>query len=138
MKLYHLYVSGILYGKLNFDSHPVSIRKLDIATGNLLPWEPLSEADNNFYKSFTKIDLLKLSSQFSNYEQSLTGSGEICASLPEGDERYTSEDGSWYLQRDIKFPNNKLMEHGSLIAVCCSAREMISLLVREGDEDKTV
>lgn len=138
MKLYHLYVSGILYGKLNFDSQPVSISKLDIASGTLLPWEPLSESDNAFYKSFTKIDLLKLSRQFSDYENTLLGSGEICASLPEGDERYTSEDGSWYLQRDIKFPNNKLMEHGSLIAVCCSAREMISLLVREGDEDKTV
>ena len=57
MKLYHLYVSGILYGKLNFDSHPVSIRKLDIATGNLLPWEPLSQKlIITFMKSFTKID----------------------------------------------------------------------------------
>lgn len=138
MKHYHLYVSGILYGKVKFDTNPVSVSKLDISTGNLCPWEPLTEADNQFYKSFTKIDLLKLSRHFSDYEQGLSGAGERCVSLPEGSERYTSDDGVWYLQRDMKFPNNKLMENGRLIAVCCAAREMISLLVREGDEDKTV
>ncbi|MFR1831648.1 MAG: CocE/NonD family hydrolase [Lachnospiraceae bacterium] len=138
MKLYHLYVSGILYGKVKFDTDPVSVSKLDISTGTLCPWEPLTEADNQFYKTFTKIDLLKLSQYFSDYEQGLSGTGECFASLPEGPERYTSDDGAWYLQRDIKFPNNKLMENGHLIAVCCSAREMISLLVLEGQEDKTV
>lgn len=138
MKLYHLYVSGILYGKLNFDTQPVSISKLDFASGTLGSWEPLSESDNQFYKNFAKIDFLKLSRQISQYESLLSGTGEISASLPDGDERYTSEDGSWYLQRDIKFPNNKLMENGRLLAVCCSAREMISLLVLEGQEDKTV
>ena len=131
MKLYHLYVSGILYGKLNFDTQPVSISKLDFASGTLGSWEPLSESDNQFYKNFAKIDFLKLSRQISQYESLLSGTGEISASLPDGDERYTSEDGSWYLQRDIKFPNNKLMENGRLLAVCCSAREMISLLVLE-------
>jgi hypothetical protein len=63
MKLYHLYVSGILYAELDFDTQPISIQKLDIASGKLLPWETLSEEDNAFYKSFTKIDLLKLSHQ---------------------------------------------------------------------------
>lgn len=138
MKLYDLYVSGILYGKLNFEAQPVSISKLDIASGTLGAWEPLSESDNQFYKSFTKIDFLKLSRQISQYESLLSGTGEFSASLSEGDERYTSEDGLWYLQRDIKFPNNKLMEKGQLLAVCCSAREMISLLVLEGQENKTV
>lgn len=56
MKLYHLYVSGILYAELDFDTQPISIQKLDIASGKLLPWETLSEEDNAFYKSFTKID----------------------------------------------------------------------------------
>ena len=30
MKLYHLYVSGILYAELDFDTQPISIQKLDI------------------------------------------------------------------------------------------------------------
>ena len=37
MKLYHLYVSGILYAELDFDTQPISIQKLDIASGKLLP-----------------------------------------------------------------------------------------------------
>lgn len=49
MKLYHLYVSGILYAELDFDTQPISIQKLDIASGKLLPWETLSEEDNAFY-----------------------------------------------------------------------------------------
>ena len=71
MKLYHLYVSAILYAELDFDTQPISIQKLDIASGKLLPWETLSEEDNAFYKSFTKIDLLKLSHQLHSYEQKL-------------------------------------------------------------------
>ena len=56
---------------------PISIQKLDIASGKLLPWETLSEEDNAFYKSFTKIDLLKLSHQLHSYEQKLVGDGEV-------------------------------------------------------------
>ena len=90
MKLYHLYVSGILYAELDFDTQPISIQKLDIESAKLLPWETLSEEDNAFYKSFTKIDLLKLSHQLHSYEQKLAGDGEVIVELPEGAERYTS------------------------------------------------
>ena len=114
MKLYHLYVSGILYAELDFDTQPISIQKLGIESAKLLPWETLSEEDNAFYKSFTKIDLLKLSHQLHSYEQKLAGDGEVIVELPEGAERYTSSKDSWYLQRDIKFPNNKLVENGEL------------------------
>ena len=138
MKLYHLYVSGILYAELDFDTQPISIQKLDIESAKLLPWETLSEEDNAFYKSFTKIDLLKLSHQLHSYEQKLAGDGEVIVELPEGAERYTSSKDSWYLQRDIKFPNNKLVENGELLAVCCPAREMVTVLVRDGEEDRTV
>lgn len=138
MKLYHLYVSGILYAELDFDTQPLSIQKLDIASAKLLPWETLSEEDNAFYKSFTKIDLLKLSHQLHSYEQKLAGNGEVIVELPEGAERYTSSKDSWYLQRDIKFPNNKLVENGELLAVSCPAREMVTVLVRDGEEDRTV
>ena len=84
MKLYHLYVSGILYAELDFDTQPISIQKLDIASGKLLPWETLSEEDNAFYKSFTKMDLLKLSHQLHSYEQKLAGDGEVIVDMPEG------------------------------------------------------
>lgn len=123
MKLYHLYVSGILYAELDFDTQPLSIQKLDIASAKLLPWETLSEEDNAFYKSFTKMDLLKLSHQLHSYEQKLAGDGEVIVDMPEGAERYTSSKDSWYLQRDVKFPNNKLVENGELLAVCAVRQE---------------
>ena len=50
MKLYHLYVSGILYAELDFDTQPISIQKLDIASGKLLPWETLSEEVHKLIK----------------------------------------------------------------------------------------
>ena len=34
--------------------------------------------------------------------------------------------------------NNKLVENGKLLAVCCPAREMVTVLVRDGEEDRTV
>ena len=55
MKLYHLYVSGILYAELDFDTQPISIQKLDIASGKLLPWETLSEEDNAFINHLPKL-----------------------------------------------------------------------------------
>lgn len=76
MKLYHLYVSGILYAELDFDTQPISIQKLDIESAKLLPWETLSEEDNAFYKSFTKIDLLKLSHSFIAMNRNLRETGK--------------------------------------------------------------
>ena len=79
------------------------------------------------------MDFLSIAEKLELYEKELKGMGEISFA----GERYTSEDGCSYLQRDIKFPNNKLMKAGRLLAVTCPAREMVSVLVEEGAEAET-
>lgn len=134
MEIFNFYVSGILYGKLRLDSDQTFLSKLDVFSGKLGEWEILTEKENEFYRSFLKMDFLSIVKEKGLYEENLRGTGEIVF----GGQRYTSEDGIHYLQRDIKFPNNKQMEDGRLIAVVCPAREMVTVLVKDGFEERTV
>lgn len=122
MKLYHLYVSGILYAELDFDTQPISIKNWILHRVSCFRGRLCQKRTMPFINSFTKIDLLKLSHQLHSYEQKLVGDGEVIVELPEGAERYTSSKDSWYLQRDIKFPNNKLVENGELLASVLSGK----------------
>lgn len=134
MRNFDLYVSGILYGRLRLGDGTPQIQKLDVHTGALLNWQDLTDQDRDFYRSFVKMDFAALARDLPLYEQTLQGPGDrtVCG------ERYTSEDGHNYRQRDVKFPNNKLVEDGRLIAVICPAREMVCVLVEEGQEDRTI
>lgn len=134
MRNFDLYVSGILYGRLRLGDGTPQIRKLDVHTGALLDWQDLTEQDRDFYRFFVKMDFAALGQNLSQYETGLHGTGEVslCG------ERYTSEDGCSYLQRDVKFPNNKQMKEGRLIAVTCPAREMVTVLVEPGAEEETI
>ena len=134
MRNFDLYVSGILYGRLRLGDGTPQIQKLDVHTGALLDWQDLTDQDRDFYRSFVKMDFTALGQNLSRYEAGLQGTGEVslCG------ERYTSEDGCSYLQRDVKFPNNKQMKEGRLIAVTCPAREMVTVLVEPGAEEETV
>ena len=134
MAVYNLYVSGILYGKLEFAPAAHRVRRLDVFTGELGEWEALTPEINGTYKSFLKLDFLSLGDKWEEYPKVLRGQGEFHI----GGERYTSEDGVHYLQRDVKFPGNKQVEAGELIAVYCPSREMVTLLVEEGREDRTL
>ena len=133
MPVFNLYVSGILYGKVDFALEAPRIRRLDVFTGSLGDWELITSEISEEYKSFLKIDFLTLAKHAGEYVQALCGKGEFMVA----GERYTSEDGVHYLQRDVKFPCNKQVEDGELIAVYCPSREMVSLLVREGCEERT-
>lgn len=134
MRNFDLYVSGILYGRLRLGDGTPQIQKLDVHTGALLDWQDLTEQDRDFYRFFVKMDFAALGQNLSHYESGLHGTGEVslCG------ERYTSEDGCSYLQRDVKFPNNKQMKEWRLIAVTCPAREMVTVLVEPGAEEETI
>lgn len=133
MRIFHLYISGILYGRLRLDGGGPWFQKLDPATAELSAWGPLGEEDAAFYHAFAKIDLLAFARSLEAYERTLRGIGNFTV----GTERYTSDDGRTYRQRDCKFPNNKQMEDGRLAAVICPAREMVAVLVEAGREGET-
>ena len=42
MTVFNLYVSGILYGKLELDPAAPRVRRLDVFTGTLGDWEPIT------------------------------------------------------------------------------------------------
>lgn len=132
MRIFHFYISGILYGRLRLGGKP-RFQKLDPATAELSGWGPLGEEDAAFYRAFAKIDLLAFARSIETYERTLRGIGNFTV----GTEHYTSDDGRTYRQRDCKFPNNKQMEDGRLVAVICPAREMVAVLVEAGREEDT-
>lgn len=134
MDVFGVYVSGILYGELELCPGAARIRRLDVFSGSLQGWEPLTDEINAFYKAFTKLDLAAFAANEPLYSEGLRGKGEVRLA----GERYTSEDGVHYLQRDVKFPANKQMDGDKLAAVYCPAREMVTLVVRQGWEDKTL
>ena len=134
MPIFNLYVSGMLYGRVDLRPAQPRIRRLDVFRGVMGRWEPLTGPISEEYREFLKIDLLALAARERLYARALRGRGEVRVE----NERYTSEDGAAYLQRDVKFPCNKQMDGGRLIAVCCPAREMVTVLVRPGLEDRTV
>ena len=130
---FDLYVSGILYARLRLGGQGPLLQKLDVYSGAFSPWGPLTPEDRDFYKSFVKLDLGRIAEALPAYEAALRGRGEVWVD----GERYTSEDGVTYRQRDVKFPANKRMDGGRLTAVCCPAREMAVALVEPGQEDTT-
>ena len=130
---FDLYVSGILYARLQLGGQTPLLQKLDVYSGAFSPWGPLTPEDRDFYKSFVKLDLGRIAEALPAYEAALRGRGEVWVD----GERYTSDDGVTYRQRDVKFPANKRMEGGRLTAVCCPAREMAVALVEPGQEDTT-
>ena len=94
MRKFNFYVSGILYGKLKFNSDRTFFRKLDVFSGKLGEWEILTEQENQFYQSFLKMDFLSIAKETGLYEEQLKGTGEVSFD----GQRYTSDDGRNYLQ----------------------------------------
>ena len=69
MPVFNLYVSGILYGKVDFALEAPRIRRLDVFTGSLGDWEPITPEISGEYKSFLKMDFLTLAKHTGEYVQ---------------------------------------------------------------------
>ena len=136
MRTFRLYVSGIVYGVLELEENGVRIQALDPTTAEFSPAHPLTEEENEFFRRFVHMDLAAMPALFAACEQGFSGKPEE-TDLKDG-RRYCSEDGCWYMQREVKFPNNVLMEGGRVVAVACPTREMAVFLVEDGWEEKTV
>ena len=71
IRIFSIYVSGILYGKLKIGDGEPSLRSLDVFSGTLRDWKPLSGEENAFYQSFLKMDLAKTAEKIGRYESQL-------------------------------------------------------------------
>lgn len=136
MRQFNLYASGILYGKLELQEDQAALQSLNPETAEYGPFEELDDQALSFYKNLLKVDISSIPGLLKDSEAHFSGKPEEV--LLSGGQRYLSDDGSWYMQRDVKFPLNILMEEGRAVAMACPAREMAVILAEPGKEDRTV
>ncbi len=134
MRQFNLYISGVFYGKVSFDNEKIRLSELDIYTAKMTEESALSDERADYLKSFTKMDFELIAKLIMN--EALFGNGNMEIKLD--DLRWLSENGTEFMQRDIKFPLNVVVEAGKIIAFMTPAREMVTILVEDGKEDKTV
>ena len=82
------------------------------------------------------MDVLDALLHTEEYEHALAEQEEGF-STPAGT-RYERKSETEYVEREIKFPKDLLVEDGQIIAFVTPARDCCSLLVREGFEDRTL
>ncbi len=135
MERWGFYLSGIQYGICEKEGEHIYHQPLHVETGEYGEKRELTK-DEEWYRKLGKMDVLDALLHTEEYERALAGS-------PEGFQtaagtRYEQKSETEYVEREIKFPKDFLVENGRIIAFVTPARDCCSLLVREGYEDRTI
>jgi len=135
MERWGFYLSGIQYGICEKEGEHIYHQPLNVETGEYGERRVLKK-EEEWYKKLGKMDVLDALLHTEEYERAL-------ASNPEGFQtaagtRYEQKSETEYVEREIKFPQDFLVENGRIIAFVTPARDCCSLLVREGYEDRTI
>ena len=141
MEQWNFYLSGILYGVLEKRNSRVYHRPLDVYTGRLEDWQELKSGDG-WYRELGKMDVLEALLGLEDYESGVRG----CAGGTDGCKRfmtprgelYEKKDTDAYVQRNIKFPKDLILESGTIAAFVTPYRDQCAVLVRDGLEDRTI
>lgn len=134
MKIFNLYISGLSYLQVKFNNEISYYREFDPFSGNFLEWMNLSEEVGQKTEKEFHLNVDTFLKDKAYLEANLTKSGEI--HLPRG-ERYSSDDGLWFYQRDVKHPLNLLISEGSIRAAVIPVGEIVYSFVEEGYENET-
>ena len=141
MEQWNFYLSGILYGVLEKRNSRVYHRPLDVYTGRLEDWQELKSGDG-WYRELGKMEVLEALLGLEDYESGVRG----CAGGTDGCKRfmtprgelYEKKDTDAYVQRNIKFPKDLILESGTIAAFVTPYRDQCAVLVRDGLEDRTI
>lgn len=141
MEQWNFYLSGILYGVLEKRNSRVYHRPLDVYTGRLDDWKELKSGDG-WYRELGKMDVLEALLGLEDYEAGVRG----CAGGTDDRKRfmtpwgelYENKDTDAYVQRNIKFPKDLVLESGTIAAFVTPYRDQCAVLVRDGLEDRTI
>ena len=136
VRTWKLYTSGICCARVVQREGELLCALLDPATAEFSPLRPMTAADAARCRTVAGFDLPLLLGRLPEYDRLLT-SGEPEVRTTAG-ERFCSADGRYYCQRDVKWPNNALVEDGRVVAFLRPSRERIHILAEEGYEDRTV
>lgn len=135
MKEFSLYQSGLFYGKICFDNE-IWIEKLDTNTNILEERRITTDEDNIYYESVFKRSLKSISDTLLK-EDELVSSQEPTLTLESG-ARLNKYDNPTWVERNRKFPMDILVEDNQIVALLFPVREIFTILVKEGYEDKTI
>lgn len=135
MERWGFYLSGIRYGICEKEGEHIFHQPLLVETGEFGEKRELTK-EEEWYKKLGKMDVLDALLRTEEYERALAEQKEGF-STPAGT-RYERKSETEYVEREIKFPKDLLVEDGQIIAFVTPARDCCSLLVREGFEDRTL
>lgn len=135
MERWKFYLSGICYGICEKEGEHIYHRPLLIETAQYDERTELTE-EENWYRSLGKMDVLGALLHAAEYEHALAEGKESFSTA--GGTRYERKSETEYVEREIKFPKDLLVENGRIIAFIGPGRDFCTLLVREGFEDRTI
>lgn len=138
MKEFTLYCSGIPYGRFYLDGDTIFHEQLDIKTATFLPKRAVTTADNQAYLELSNMNILQFFERLHIYEAALSSKEDEIIMPTKDKERYQKAENHLYVQRDVKYPLNLLVEGHQIKGVLTPAREIISLLVENGYETHTI
>ena len=135
METWGFYVSGVRYGTCRKEGERVFHSPLDVTSGEFLPERELAPEDDRY------VVLGKM-----NVREALLHLEPCQEGIRLGDDRFTASSGEIYekkdkgayVQRHIKFPRDLVVKDGQIVAFITPARELCSVLVKDGYEDETV
>ena len=135
METWGFYVSGVRYGTCRKEGERVFHSPLDVISGEFLPERELAPEDDRY------VVLGKM-----NVREALLHLEPCQEGIRRGEDRFTASSGEIYekkdkgayVQRHIKFPRDLVVKDGQIVAFITPARELCSVLVKDGYEDETV
>ena len=131
-----IYVSGVRYGTCRKEGERVFHSPLDVTSGEFLPERELAPEDDRYVvlgKMNVREALLHLEARARK-----GSAGEKTGFTASSGEIYEKKDKGAYVQRHIKFPRDLAVKDGQIVAFTTPARELCSVLVKDGYEDETV
>lgn len=135
MERWKFYMSGICYGICEKEGGHIYHQPLLVEAGQYGERKELTKEDT-WYQDLGKMDVLGALLHVEEYEQALANGKD---SFPtSAGTRYERKSETEYVEREIKFPKDLLVENGQVIAFVGPGRDFCVLLVREGFEGKTI
>lgn len=127
MQKMDLYVSGILYGTLILSKHGARVSLLDPFTGVIRPEQPVDESLQKKLFPLTRQDIPALGKRLSAAQESISR-GEDSFTLPDGSV-YQKADAHHYIQRQVKYPADLIVQNGQIVGVQSANRENICIMI---------
>ena len=98
---WNFYFSGILYAKIREETEALTVRILDIETGNLGEERPFGEKENVFLQKLCSRSIAGFFEKKAACEEKIAQEPEV---FTLDGERFTNRRRESYIQRDKKFP----------------------------------